>query len=276
MTLAEVAALFAAGVAAGTINTIAGSGTLISFPALLAFGYSPVVANVTNTVAFMAGSVSGIHGYRREIGEFRATGDPARLRRLVAASFLGAASGAVLLIALPADAFQAIVPVLIVTALVLVVLQPKLAARLAARRSGSAPGEGPTSDEPRRSMGRLSLFAVAGSAVYGGYFGAAQGVLLMAILGIACADRLPVLNGVKNVLVTSVNGVASVVFVVAGAFGHSGAGHPSVVWGAAATIAAGGIVGGQVGARIGRRLSPTALRGLIVMVGTLAVIRLLA
>ncbi len=119
----------------------------------------------------------------------------------------------------------------------------------------------------------LSVF---GSGVYGGYFGAAQGVLLMAILGITYADRLQVLNGVKNVLAFVVNGIAAVVFVIAGALPGSGPDHPSVVWSAAAAIAVGAVAGGQIGARIGRRLPPTALRALIIVVGLVAVVRMLA
>lgn len=267
MSVAETAALLGAGLAAGTINTIVGSGTLISFPMLLAFGYPPVVANVTNTVGLVPGSVSGIHGYRAEVAEFRTKGP--RLIRLVACSLVGSVTGALLLLFLPAVAFKAIVPVLIITALVLVVVQPRLAARLAARRAandGTEPGRG----------GWVALAAVFGTGVYGGYFGAAQGVLLMAILGITYADRLQVLNGVKNVLAAVVNGVAAVIFIIAGALPGSGSDHPEIVWSAAAAIAVGAVVGGQIGARIGRRLPPAALRALIIVVGLAAVVHMVA
>jgi uncharacterized membrane protein YfcA len=270
VSLAETAALLGAGLAAGAINTIVGSGTLLTFPTLLAFGYSPVVANVTNTVGLVPGSASGIHGYRAEIAEFRTQGP--RLRRLMTASFLGAVTGALLLLVLPAQAFKAIVPVLILLALVLVILQPRLSQRLAARRAAAAEN----GEAPRQHGGWAALAAVYGTGVYGGYFGAAQGVLLMAILGITYADRLQLLNGVKNVLACLVNSVAAVIFIIAGALPGSGPDHPSVVWSAAVTIAVGAAVGGQLGARIGRRLPPAVLRGLIIVVGLVAVVRMLA
>jgi len=269
VSLAETAALLGVGLAAGTINTIVGSGTLLSFPTLLAFGYSPVVANVTNTVGLVPGSASGIYGYREEIEEFRGHGP--RLARLVVASFLGAITGAV-----PAGAFKAIVPVLILVALVLIVLQPRLSKRLAARRAAAAENAEVRGVEPPEHGGWLVAASVFGSGVYGGYFGAAQGVLLMAILGITYSDRLQVLNGVKNVLAFVVNGVAAVIFIVAGALPGSGPDHPSVVWSAALAIAVGAVVGGQIGARIGRRLPPTALRALIIVVGLVAVVRMVA
>jgi uncharacterized protein len=269
MSIAEFSALFGAGIAAGGINTIVGSGTLITFPTLLAFGYSPVVANVTNTVGLVSGSASGIHGYRAEIKEFRAKGP--YLLRLALCSLLGGVTGALLLLVLPADAFKAIVPVLILTALVLVVVQPKLAKRLAARRAAA---EESGAASPSHG-GWISYLAVFGTGVYGGYFGAAQGVLLMAILGLSYADRLQVLNGVKNVLAAIVNGVAAVIFIVNGWLPGSGSSHPGVVWSAALAIAVGATLGGQIGARVGRRLSPTVLRGLIIVVGLAAVVKML-
>jgi uncharacterized membrane protein YfcA len=274
VSLAETAALLGAGLAAGAINTIVGSGTLLTFPTLLAFGYSPVVANVTNTVGLVPGSASGIHGYREEIEDFRGHGP--RLARLVTASLLGAITGAVLLLVLPAEAFKAIVPVLILMALGLIVLQPRLSRRLAARRAAAAENAAENGDAPPRHGGWVVAASVFGSGVYGGYFGAAQGVLLMAILGITYSDRLQVLNGVKNVLAFVVNGVAAIIFIVAGALPGSGPDHPSVVWSAALAIAVGAVIGGQIGARIGRRLSPTVLRALIIVVGLVAVVRMLA
>jgi uncharacterized membrane protein YfcA len=271
--IGEAAALLGVGMAAGTINTVVGSGTLVTFPTLLAFGYSPVVANVTNTVGLVPGSLSGIHGYRSEIGEFQEAGGR-RLVRLMTASLLGATVGALLLLVLPAKAFKAIVPVLIALALVLIVVQPRLAKRLAARRaSAGAGGAGGGADVGggARRGGWAALLAVFGSGMYGGYFGAAQGVLLMAILGLTFADRLQVLNGVKNVLAFVVNAVAAVVFIVVGALGLGGSEHPTVQWGAALAIAVGAVAGGQIGARVGRRLPPTALRGLIIVVGLVAI-----
>lgn len=271
MGIGEVAALLGVGMAAGTINTVVGSGTLVTFPTLLAFGYTPVVANVTNTVGLVPGSLSGIHGYRAEIAEFRAAGGQ-RLTRLVIASLCGATIGALLLFLLPAKAFKAIVPVLIALALVLIVVQPRLSKRIAARRTaheGTDGAPGAPDGAPRGGWGVLA--AVFGSGMYGGYFGAAQGVLLMAILGLTYGDRLQVLNGVKNVLACVVNAIAAVVFIIVGAFGLGGSEHPSVRWGAALAIAVGALVGGHIGASVGRRLPPRVLRGLIIVVGLVAI-----
>lgn len=271
MGIGEVAALLGVGMAAGTINTVVGSGTLVTFPTLLAFGYTPVVANVTNTVGLVPGALSGIHGYRAEIAEFRAAGGN-RLTRLVLASLGGATIGAMLLFLLPATAFKAIVPVLIALALVLIVVQPRLSKRVAARRAareGAQGGQGAADGALRSGWGVLA--AVFGSGMYGGYFGAAQGVLLMAILGLTYGDRLQVLNGVKNVLACVVNAIAAVVFIIVGAFGLGGSEHPSVRWGAALAIAVGALVGGQIGASVGRRLPPRVLRGLIIVVGLVAI-----
>ncbi|GAA1955478.1 sulfite exporter TauE/SafE family protein [Catenulispora subtropica] len=262
MGIGEAAALLGVGMAAGTINVVVGSGTLVTFPTLLAFGYSPVVANVTNTVGLVSGSLSGIHGYRTEIGDFRAK-RAGRLARLIAASLLGATTGALLLLVLPPKAFKAIVPALIALALVLIVVQPRLAKRIAARREAAGDGS--------RDRGWGVLAAVYGTGVYGGYFGAAQGVLLMAILGLTYADHLQVLNGVKNVLACVVNAVAAVLFILVGTFG----GGPAVQWGPAAAIAIGALIGGQIGARVGRRLPPKVLRGLIITVGLVAIVSML-
>lgn len=246
----EAAAILAAGLAAGTINTVVGSGSLITFPVLLAFGYAPVTANVSNNVGLVPGAVSGSVGYRREL-----RGQRDRAIWLGRASLLGGTLGAVLLLALPASWFAAIVPVFIALALVLVVLQPRLAAVLARRH-----------EEPHEHGGRLGLAGVFGAGVYGGYFGAAQGILLLAVLGLTVDDDLQRINGLKNVLAVIVNGVAAVVFVLVA----------DVAWAPAALIAVGSIVGGQIGARYGRRLPATALRAVIVVVGLTAIAVLVA
>lgn len=248
MSLPEALAVLAAGVAAGTINTIVGSGTLITFPVLLAVGYSPVVANVSNTVGLVPGSVSGAIGYRDELA-----GQRARVARLSAASLLGGITGAVLLLVLPSSAFKAIVPALIAVALVLVVAQPRLSAALAARR-----------DEARPHGGPGLLAGIYGTGVYGGFFGAAQGIILLALMGIALDEDLQRINAIKNVLAGLVNGVAAVIFIVVA----------HVAWLPALLIAAGSTAGGQIGARIGRRLSPVVLRGVIVVVGVAAIVGL--
>lgn len=266
-TVAEALALFAAGLAAGTINTVVGSGTLITFPTLLAFNYPPVLANVSNTVGLVPGVVSGVHGYRAEL---RGQGD--RVRTLGLASLSGGLVGAILLLVLPAAAFKAIVPVLIGIALVMVLIQPRLARWVAARqraravRRGAGAGEDVSVPDKREVVGGPVLwFLIFCTGVYGGYFGAAQGVLLIGLLGIAFTDSLQRLNATKNVLAGLVNGVAAIVFI---AVSH-------VAWGAAAIIAVGSIIGGQIGARVGRRLPPWALRLVIICVGAVALVKLL-
>ena len=192
MTLFEVVAILLAGVAAGTINTVVGSGTLITFPTLLAFGVPPVTANVSNTIGLVPGSISGAIGYRREL-----VGQRSRVLRLGVASLIGGTAGAVLLLVLPAGAFEAIVPVLIVLGLVLVVFQPRISAWVAERHdaAGGLPYHGTWWVWP----------GVLATGVYGGYFGAAQGVLLMAVMGIGVDESLQRLNAVKNVLAAVVN-----------------------------------------------------------------------
>ena len=245
-------AILLAGVAAGTINTVVGSGTLVTFPTLLAFGVPPVVANVSNNIGLVPGSVSGAWGYRRELA-----GQRGRLVRLGSASLTGGVIGAALLIALPASAFNAIVPVLILLGVVLVLLQPMIARRVAARAEsrGGVPVHGAA----------WVWVLVMLTGVYGGYFGAAQGVLLMAVLGIGLQDSLQRLNGAKNVLAGLVNAVAAVIFIIVA----------EVDWTIVALIAAGAVVGGQIGATVGRRLPPLVLRMVIVAVGLVAVVAFL-
>jgi len=247
----EVVALLAAGMAAGTINTIVGSGTLITFPTLLFFGFPPLVANVSNTVGLVAGGLTGIHGYRSELA-----GQGRTLRRLVPASFLGAVTGAILLLALPESAFDAIVPVLIGVAVLLVLLGPRLQAWAGTRH--------PDHD----SLGRQLLMTVGvfAAGVYGGYFGAAQGVLLVGIMSVLMTISLQRINGLKNVLSTVVNAVAAVVFMLVA--------WERINWSVAALIAIGSLAGGYAGARVGRRLSPSVLRGVIVTIGLAAIVKI--
>jgi uncharacterized protein len=242
--------VFAAGIGAGTINTVVGSGTLLTFPVLLAIGLTPVTANVSNTVGLVPGSLSGAVGYRRELA-----GQRQRLLRLGSYSLAGGLIGAVLLLVLPAGAFRAIVPVLIGLALVLVVVQPWLTARLAKA------GRHPSHRVPAAAL----PIGVLLTGVYGGYFGAAQGVLLVGLLGLLLEEDLQRVNAAKNVLALIVNAVAAIVFVV---FAH-------VSWSAAALVAAGSVLGGQLGAHVGRRLSPVVLRGVIVVIGIVAIVSLL-
>lgn len=228
-----------------------GSGTLITFPVLLAVGLSPVTANVSNTLGLAPGSAVGAYGYRREL-----RGQRARALRLGSASLLGGVLGAVLLLTLPAGAFKAIVPVLIVLALLLVVLGPRLSGWLDKTRHSTSERVTP-----------LLWLVTLGTGIYGGYFGAAQGVLLMGFMGLLLAETLQRQNALKNVLAGLVNAVAAVVFVIAA--------PEHVNWAAAGLVAAGSMLGGFLGAKVGRRLPPGVLRGVIVVVGILAIIKLL-
>jgi uncharacterized membrane protein YfcA len=248
MTLLEAVALLAAGIAAGTINTIVGSGTLISFPVLIGFGYDPLVANVSNTIGLVPGSISGSVGYREQL-----RGQARRVATLGLITSVGGIAGGVLLLALPASAFEAVVPAFIGTALVLVIIQPRLAAWLARRpRARARPWALPA--------------AVLVIGVYGGYFGAGQGILLIAVLGLALPLSLQQVNGLKTVLAGVANTAGGIVFAVAA----------PVDWTVALLIAVGSVFGGLAGARIGVRLPAAALRVVIVVIGCAAIVRLVA
>lgn len=248
MSPLHAAAIFAAGVAAGTINTVVGSGTLITFPTLLAFGYAPVLANVSNTIGLVPGSMSGAVGYRREL-----EGQGRRVAMLGIGSLFGGITGAVLLLELPASAFRDIVPVFIAVALVLIVTQRQLQRLIGHHRRPAHRGTSPA-----------AVIGAFCSGIYGGYFGAAQGIMLLALFSLTIDDDLQRLNALKVVTAGLVNLVAGIVFVFAA----------HVNWGIAALIAAGSILGGVVGSRYGRRLSPGALTVVIVIVGISAIVRL--
>jgi uncharacterized membrane protein YfcA len=239
----------AAGIAAGTINTVVGSGTLITFPVLLALGVPPVTANVSNTIGLVPGSASGAWSYRRELA-----GQRGRLIRFGSASLIGGVTGAVLLLVLPPGVFGDVVPVLIIAALVLVMVQPWLGRRLLG-----------SEHHPSAARPVLLWAAVLLTGVYGGYFGAAQGVVLIALMGIMLDADLQRVNALKNVLTGLVNGVAGVLFMILA--------NPD--WTYVLIIAVGSAVGGQIGGLIGRRLSPVVLRGVIVVVGIAALTKFL-
>jgi len=244
-------AILGAGLAAGTVNAVVGSGSLITFPTLLALGYPAVTANVSNTIGLVPGAISGSIGYRRELA-----GQGPRIRSLGVASAGGGLTGGLLLLALPGAVFRRVVPVLILVACALVALQP----RLAARRLGA-----PDAHQKARRHGGAALHgAIFATGIYGGYFGAAQGVILIALLGIFLEDSLQRLNGLKNALATIVNGIAALLFIV---FAH-------VAWGPAGLLAVGSAIGGQVGASFGRRIPSPVLRLIIIVVGTAVAIRL--
>jgi uncharacterized protein len=242
MTELEALAVLAAGAVAGGVNTVVGSGSLITFPTLLAVGFSPVTANVTNCVGLVPGGVAGSFGYRRELrGQWRRCGF------LAIGTSLGAVLGGILLLELPDAVFDAIVPALILLAVALMAFRPSPKVH-----------EGSSNDK----TGIASAFAVG---IYGGYFGAAQGIILMSLLRLSYAENLQVLNAIKNVLAGVANAVAGLLFIIVA----------DVDWGAAALIAIGSIGGSLVAARYGRRIPPEILRRIVIVYGTIVAIILI-
>ncbi len=247
MSWIEVVVLFVSGTLAGIINTVVGSGSLITFPVLLALGYPPVLANVTNNVGVFPGSISGAIAYRKEL-----KGQLKPVLALATFSALGGLAGALLLLQLPAEVFDGVVPALIVLALLLVVFGPRIKRAIAARRLAR-------DDAPNNRVALFTTTALTG--VYGGYFGAAQGVILLSSLSILLPGSLQRANAYKNVLAATANGAAAIVFVLIS----------QVAWLAAGVIAIGAILGGQIGGWVGQRLPPLVLRIVIVVVGLAAI-----
>ncbi len=236
------------GLWAGTINTVVGSGTLVTFPILIALGVAPVMAVVSNAMGLIAGGISGTWGYRREL-----RGMKHNLARLMPASILGGITGAYLLLHLPESVFAVVAPVLIVLALALVIFQPKLQRAIKAKRE-NAPAA--------RSHEAAMVVLVYLAGVYGGYFVAAQGVLLVAILGIFMSGTLQNANAVKNVLSLSVNVIAAISYLLFA--------PDMIIWQVVGLVAVSSLAGGFLGARIGRKLSPLVLRSVIVALGLVA------
>ena len=247
-----------AGLGAGAINTLVGSGTLITFPTLVTLGFPPVTATMSNAIGLVAGGVSGTWGYRREL-----RGQWDRLRWQIPASFAGAVLGAWLLLHLPESVFERVVPVLLVAALVLVVVGPRIQSYARAR----AEAAGQSAEHVSRYRMAMVVFATFAVGVYGGYFTAAQGIMLIAAMGALLPEDMQRMNAAKNLLSLVVNVVAAVAYTVV-AFDR-------ISWQAAGLIAAGSLVGGYLGAHYGRRLSPNALRAVIVVVGMIGLYRLL-
>ncbi len=237
------------------MNAVVGAGTLVTFPTLLALGVPPILANVSNTVGLVSGSVAGAYGYRATLrGHLRL------VLRLVAASAAGGIGGALLLLVLPSQTFEFVVPLLLVASAVLAAAQPRVAAAVARRRTAKADAAG-TDLAPVRG-GPLLLLGVAATGVYGGYFGAAQGVILLALLGMFIAGDLNDVNGIKNILAAVANAVSAIVFVLLA----------SIDWRIAVLIAVGATIGGGLGGRYGRRLPSSALRALVVVIAVVAAI----
>jgi uncharacterized protein len=248
-----------AGVGAGAINAVVGSGTLITFPTLVALGYPPVVSTMSNAVGLVAGGVSGTWGYREEL-----RGQWNRLRWQMPASLIGAGIGAWLLLHLPEKVFTQVVPVLLILALILVLIGPKIQA-WARRRAEEA---GRSAEHVTRGRMAALAFGTFAVGIYGGYFTAAQGILLIGIMGAMLPESMQRMNAAKNLLSLVVNVVAAVAYTLV-AFDR-------ISWAAAGLIAVGSLIGGWLGARYGRRLSPNALRAIIVVVGLIGLYRLLA
>jgi uncharacterized protein len=239
VTFPEALAVLVAGFAAGGINTIVGSGSLITFPTLLAVGYPSVTANVSNGIGLTLGNVSGAIGYREEL-----RGQRARVKRLAVGSAFGSLTGGILLLSLPESVFDAVVPVLILFAVAL----------MAFKRT-------PKSTAQHEHI-NAALAVAFFTGIYGGYFGAAQGIIMLALMRLCFTDDLQRLNGLKNALVMFANGVAALLFIAVA----------DVAWEAAALIAVGSIAGAQVGAKYGRRIDPEVLRWIVVIVGTIVAI----
>ncbi|MBF4995147.1 sulfite exporter TauE/SafE family protein [Arthrobacter gandavensis] len=244
-----------AGLWAGTINAVVGSGTLVTFPVLVALGYAPVAATISNAMGLIAGNIAGSWGYRRELAGLGGT-----LLRLLPASVLGGITGAWLLLHLPEEVFGTIAPFLIVVALLFVVFQPRLQAWVR-KRAARNEQHGDVAEGPARPSWQLTvLIFLAG--IYGGYFVAAQGILLVGILGIFLHGTLQNANAVKNILVLGVNVVAASSYLLF-AFDR-------IIWPVVALIAVGSLIGGFIGAAVGRRLPPVVLRTVIVLLGLVA------
>lgn len=253
----ELIAILLAGVGAGAINAVVGSGTLITFPVLLSFGFPPVVATISNAIGLVPGSISGTWGYRREL-----SGQRRRVWQLLPASLIGALTGSWLLLNLPDETFERVVPVLLVLALVLVITQTRIqraVARYRERRDKPEPGRG----EVAATLAGTYLVGC-----YGGYFAAAQGILLVGVLGSLLPDSLQRVNALKNLLTLVVNATAAAAYTIV-AFDR-------ISWQAAGLIAAGSLVGGLIGSSIGRRLPAPVLRATIVVLGVIGIWRILS
>jgi uncharacterized membrane protein YfcA len=255
----EIVLIFVAGVWAGTINTIVGSGTLVTFPTLIAFGIPPRVATMSNAVGQIAGGLSGSWGYRREL-----VGQAKHIRQQLPASLLGGITGAYLLLHLPASTFEQVVPVLLVLAIVLVITQPYIQRYMRQRSARN----GRDQSDMTHAQTAIVIGATYLIGVYGGYFAAAQGVMLVAVLGALLPESLQRVNALKNVLSLCVNVVAAAAYTIVA--------FHQINWLASGLIAAGTLCGGFIGARVGRKLSPVVLRSIIVTLAVVAIWRILS
>ncbi|PVG84406.1 sulfite exporter TauE/SafE family protein [Nocardioides gansuensis] len=249
MTGGEQLAVLAAGLGSGVLTSTVGVASLLSFPVLVALGIPPVVANASNTVGLIPAGLSGSFGYRSELREH-----PLVTRAVLACCAVGAVLGAVLLLALPASAFEAVVPWLILFACLLVGAQPWISRWLRRHHDESNPVS------PRLSMSPATTGFAALTGVYGGYFGAGSGVMMVAVLGLGTDLELRVVNALKTLAVLAGNLVAGAIFLVAA----------DLHWEAILLLATGSVVGGYAGARMGRLLPPAFFRLAVVTAGIVA------
>lgn len=256
-----MAVVLLAGIVAGTVNTVVGAGTLITFPLLVTLGIQPLTANVSNGVGLVPAAVTGAWGYRRELAGWWPT-----VARMGAMSAVGGVLGALLLLVAPAETFTQVVPWLLVLAAVLAAAQPRVGAwvrrRAAERAAGADVTETTHTDLSTRPLTLGLALGIAATGVYGGYFGAAQGVVLISLLGILWSSDLQRANGAKNVLAGVANLISALIFIVGGL----------VDWRLAGLIAVGAAIGGVIGARVGRRIPAALLRTLIVVVALTAAV----
>ncbi|GAB3479621.1 sulfite exporter TauE/SafE family protein [Nocardiopsis coralliicola] len=259
----EWSAVFAAGFLAGAMNVMVGAGTLVSFPILVFLGIPPLTATIANTIGIVPGSAAGVLVYRSELRARRAA-----VRTLLPASAAGGILGALLLLHLSAAVFSAVIPWLIAAGTLLVLLGPAIRGRVArVRGAGGGRADGPLPAFPSRPSLLASVFGAFALGVYGGYFSAAQGILLIGLLGITTTLHMQELNAIKNLTVAAVNVIAAVVFLVVS--------PDAIAWQLVGLIAAGSALGGAAGGRIARRLPPAAFRVFVAAVGAVAVAALL-
>ena len=242
--LAALAAL-----AAGTINALAGGGTLITFPALVALGVPAVQSNVTNTVALCPGYFGGAHAQRHDL-----VGQEHRVRRLAIAAAIGGLTGSILLVSSSEKLFRGIVPFLVLGACALLALQDSIKRRLPRR----------TEHHADRRPSWPTTFAVGGASVYGGYFGAGLGIILLAVLGILVDDTTKRVNALKQTISLVTNVVAALFFLTSG----------KVVWSLALVMAPASLLGGALGGRLVGRINPLVLRAIVIASGIAIAVKL--
>jgi uncharacterized membrane protein YfcA len=250
----EQLAILAAGLGAGVLTSTVGVASLLSFPVLVALGISPVVANASNTVGLIPAGLSGSFGYREELREH-----PKVTWTVIITCSVGAVAGAALLLGLPPGVFEAVVPWLILFTCLLVGAQPWIIRWLRRHQDEAYP------PKPRTMMSPVTAFFATLTGVYGGYFGAGSGVMMVAVLGLGLDLDFRVVNGLKTLAVVSGNLVAGFIFVFVA----------DLDWTAVALLAIGSVFGGYIGARIGRKLPPALFRVLIVAAGVTAAVFML-